>query len=152
MKPKNKLLMHRRKNNFSSVRIKTSKHLQEVMSKNITSDDLSYYLILNTWDKPSKYIWDRLPDQGGTTDLNVIDIFDIPNVLSQMRSIVAKTPRQMKVGEDSSSNAIPYSWLSGYSQLPMLVVLHSVTNKSGKQTLYPRMVTYNGSIVAELGI
>lgn len=122
------------------------------MSRNITSDDLSYYLILNTWDKPSKYIWDRLPGQEGTKDLNVIDIFDIPNVLSQMRSIVAKTPRQMKAGEDSSSNAIPYSWLSGYSQLPMLVVLHSVTNKSGKQTLYPRMVTYNGSIVAELGI
>ena len=84
--------------------------------------------------------------------MNVIDIFDIPNVLSQMRSIVAKTPRQLRGNDDSSTgSSIPYSWLSGYSQLPMLVVLHSVTNKSGKQTLYPRMVTYNGSIVAELG-
>ena len=145
--------MTRRKNNFSTVRIKTSKHLQEVVGTNITSDDLSYYLILNTWDKPSEYIWDRLPGEGGTKDLNVIDIFDIPNVLSQMRSIVAKTPRQLRGNDDSSTgSSIPYSWLSGYSQLPMLVVLHSVTNKSGKQTLYPRMVTYNGSIVAELGI
>ena len=128
--------MTRRKNNFSTVRIKTSKHLQEVMGENITSDDLSYYLILNTWDKPSNYIWDRLPGEGGTKDLNV-----------------AKTPRQLRGNEDSSTGSpIPYSWLSGYSQLPMLVVLHSVTNKSGKQTLYPRMVTYNGSIVAELGI
>tara|TARA_R110000851_G_scaffold243579_1_gene396185 strand:- start:7 stop:348 length:342 start_codon:yes stop_codon:yes gene_type:complete len=113
------------------------------MISNIKGNDLSYYLILNTWDTPSDYIWDRLPGPEGTKDLNVIDIFDIPNVLSQMRSVVTR---------ESSKEDIPYSWLSGYSQLPMLVVLHNVTTKAGKQNLFPRMVTYNGSILAELGL
>lgn len=135
--------MSRQKNNFTTVNINNSKHLQEVMIDNIKGNDLSYYLILNTWDTPSDYIWDRLPGPGGTKDLNVIDIFDIPNVLSQMRSIVTR---------ESSKEDIPYSWLAGYSQLPMLVVLHNVTTKAGKQNLFPRMVTYNGSILAELGL
>ena len=135
--------MSRQKNNFTTVSVKNSKHLQEVMISNIKGNDLSYYLILNTWDTPSDYIWDRLPGPEGTKDLNVIDIFDIPNVLSQMRSIVTR---------ESSKEDIPYSWLSGYTQLPMLVVLHNVTTKSGKQNLFPRIVTYNGSILAELGL
>ena len=135
--------MSRQKNNFTTVSVKNSKHLQEVMISNIKGNDLSYYLILNTWDTPSDYIWDRLPGPEGTKDLNVIDIFDIPNVLSQMRSVVTR---------ESSKEDIPYSWLSGYSQLPMLVVLHNVTTKAGKQNLFPRMVTYNGSILAELGL
>jgi len=134
--------MSRQKNNFTTLSVKNSKHLQEVMINNIKGNELSYYLILNTWDAPSDFIWDRLPS-GGTKDLNVVDIFDIPNVLSQMRSIVTR---------ESSKEDIPYSWLSGYTQLPMLVVLHNVTTNSGKQNLFPRMVTYNGSILAELGL
>ena len=143
VKPQKKIQMNNRKSNFRAVNINNSKHLQDVMTASIKSNSISYYLILNTWDTPSKYLWDRLPEDGGLKDLNVIDIFDIPNVLSQMRSLL---------GRESSRDDIPYSWLSGYTQFPMLVVLHNVVSNGGKQNLFPRVVTYNGSIAAELGM
>ncbi len=123
--------MSKKKNNFTSVHIKNTKHLESVVSSSIQSKKTSYYLITNQWDKPCNFFNDRLPT-GGTTDLNVIDIFKVPNCLDLIKSCIKH-----------HKETISTSCLSRYDQLPMLVVIH----KS-----FPRVVTYNGSVGAELGI
>jgi hypothetical protein len=122
---------NKKKNNFVSIDIKNSKHLESVVSSNIDAKRTAYYLITNEWDKPCQYFNDRLPTDG-TTDLNVIDIFKVPNCLDLIRSCI-------KEHRETISTAC----LSRYEQLPMLVVIH----KS-----FPRVVSYNGSVGAELGI
>jgi hypothetical protein len=123
--------MSKKKNNFVSVPVRNSKHLESVVSSNIESKKTSYYLITNQWDKPCKYFNDRLPMEG-TVDLYVVDIFKVPNCLDLIKSCI-KEHRE----------TISTSCLSKYEQLPMLVVIH----KS-----FPRVVSYNGSVGAELGI
>ena len=123
--------MNKKKNNFVSVPIKNSKHLESVVTSGIQSKKTSYYLITNQWDKPCQFFNDRLPTDG-TTELHVIDIFRVPNCLDLIKSCI-KGHRE----------TISTSCLSGYDQLPMLVVIH----KS-----FPRVVSYNGSVGAELGI
>jgi hypothetical protein len=123
--------MSKQKTNFSSVRVDNSKHLESIVQSNIDGKNTSYYLITNQWDIPCKYFNDNLPSEGDT-DLNVIDIFDVPNALDIIKSAIK-----------SNRETISTSCLSKYDQLPMLVVIH----KS-----FPRVVTYNGSVGAELGI
>ena len=123
--------MSRPKISFVSNTIRNSKHLENTVSSNIKEKNTSYYLILNEWDSPCKYFRDRLPTNGDVP-LNVIDIFDVPNALDIMRSAIK-----------SNRETISTTGLSQYDQLPMLVVIH----KS-----FPRVVTYNGSVGAELGI
>lgn len=123
--------MSKRKTNFNAVRIRNSKHLETVIEANIENRGNSYYLILNQWDTAPQYFWNRLPE-GGDVDLYVIDTFDVPNVLDIMRSNIK-----------SFKETISTTCLSNYDQLPMLVVMHKA---------FPRVVTYNGSISAELGI
>lgn len=123
--------MSKRKTNFNAVRIRNSKHLESVIEANIENRGNSYYLILNQWDTAPQYFWNRLPE-GGDVDLYVIDTFDVPNVLDIMRSNIK-----------SFKETISTTCLSNYDQLPMLVVMHKA---------FPRVVTYNGSISAELGI
>jgi len=123
--------MSRQKNNFKAVRIRNSKHLDSVVSSNMENKQTAYYFITNQWDKPCSFFNERLP-QEGTVDLHVVDIFDVPNCLDVIRSSIK-----------SQRETISTACLSEYSQLPMLVVIH----KS-----FPRVVTYNGSLGAELGI
>jgi len=123
--------MSKQKTNFTSVRVNNSKHLESIVQSNIDGKNTSYYLITNQWDTPCKYFNDNLPSEGDT-DLNVIDIFDVPNALDVIKSAIK-----------SNRETISTSCLSKYDQLPMLVVIH----KS-----FPRVVTYNGSVGAELGI
>lgn len=123
--------MSRIKNNFKEKRIRNSKHLDSVVSSNISEKKTAHYFITNNWDKSCEYFNSNLP-QDGDTDLNVIDIFDIPNCLDVIRSSI-------KEQRETISTACLFS----YSQLPMLVVIH----KS-----FPRVVSYNGSVGAELGI
>jgi len=123
--------MSKQKNNFKTSNIYNSKHLESVVTDNIDSKQNSYYLITNTWDKVCNYFNDRLPNDG-TTDLNVIDIFNVPNALDVIKSVI-KNYRE----------TISTSCLSRYDQLPMLVVIHKT---------FPRVVSYNGSVGAELGI
>ena len=123
--------MSKHKNNFSSVRVKNSKHLESIVTSNIEEKNTSHYLIINQWDKPCKFFEERIPSEGGK-DLYVVDIFDVPNVLDVIKSSIK-----------SQRETISTSCLSNYDQLPMLVVIH----KS-----FPRVVSYNGSVGAELGI
>jgi len=123
--------MARPKNNFRSFRIRNSKHLESVVSSNISEKKTSHYFITNQWDDPCEFFNSRLP-QDGDSELYVIDIFDVPNCLDVLRSSI-------KAHRETISTAC----LSSYTQLPMLVVIH----KS-----FPRVVTYNGSVGAELGI
>lgn len=123
--------MSRQKNNFKAVRIRNSKHLDSVVSSNMENKQTAYYFITNQWDKPCSFFNERL-SQEGTTDLHVVDIFDVPNCLDVIRSSIK-----------SQRETISTACLSEYTQLPMLVVIH----KS-----FPRVVTYNGSLGAELGI
>ena len=123
--------MPKTKNSFRSYRIRNSKHLDSVVTSNMENKKTSYYLITNQWDKPCEFFNSRLP-QGGESDLNIIDIFDIPNCLDVIRNSIK-----------SHKETISTACLAEYSQLPMLVVIH----KS-----FPRVVSYNGSVGAELGI
>jgi len=123
--------MSKHKNNLRKSKVYNSKHLESIVTDNIDSKQNSYYLITNTWDKVCNYFNDRLPVDG-TTDLNVIDIFNVPNALDVIKSAI-KNHRE----------TISTSCLSRYDQLPMLVVIH----KS-----FPRVVSYNGSVGAEIGV
>jgi hypothetical protein len=134
VKHKPKLLRHRMpriKNNFKVNRIRNTKHLDSVVTSNIEGKKTAHYLITNQWDKPCEFFNSRLPNDGDT-DLNVIDIFDVPNCLDVIRSSI-------KAQRETISTAC----LSEYTQLPMLVVIHKT---------FPRVVSYNGSVGAELGI
>ena len=122
--------MSKQKNNFKSTKIYNSKHLESVVTSNIEGKKNSYYLITNTWDNVCNYFNDNLPSDG-TTDLNVIDIFNVPNALDVIRTAIK-----------SHRETISTSCLSKYDQLTMLIVIH----KS-----FPRVVT-NGSVGAEIGI
>jgi len=123
--------MSKQKNNFKTSKVYNTKHLESIVTSNIDGKQTAYYLITNTWDKVCNYFNDRLPNDG-TTDLNVIDIFDVPNALDVIKSSIK-----------SHRETISTSCLSKYDQLPMLVVIH----KS-----FPRVVSYNGSVGAEVGI
>lgn len=130
-KKKRSKKMPKVKNNFKSFRIRNSKHLDSVVTSSIEDKKTSYYFITNQWDQPCDYFNKNLPSDGDV-DLNVVDIFDVPNCLDVIRSSI-KAHRE----------TVSTSCLSEYTQLPMLVVIH----KS-----FPRVVTYNGSVGAELGI
>ena len=123
--------MSRPKNNFRSHHIRNSKHLDSVVTSNMENKRTSHYLIMNQWDDVCKYFQGSIPADGDT-DLNVVDIFDVPNCLDVIRSSIK-----------SHKETISTACLSEYSQLPMLVVVH----KS-----FPRVVSYNGSVGAELGL
>lgn len=123
--------MSKQKNNFKTSKIYNSKHLESVVTANIENKQNSYYLITNSWDKVCNYFNERLPSDG-VTDLNVVDIFNVPNALDVIRSSIK-----------SHRETISTSCLSRYDQLPMLIVIH----KS-----FPRVVSYNGSVGAEIGI
>mgnify|MGYP000029313875 CR=1 FL=1 len=123
--------MPRPSSNFRPIHIRSSKNLDSVVTSNMENKRTSHYLITNQWDKPCKFFKDSLP-LDGEIDLNVIDIFDIPNCLDVIRSSIK-----------SHKETISTSCLAEYSQLPMLVVVH----KS-----FPRVVSYNGSVGAELGV
>jgi hypothetical protein len=123
--------MSKQKNNFKTSKIHNSKHLESVVTSNIEGKQNSYYLITNTWDKVCNHFNERLPSDG-TTDLNVVDIFNVPNALDVIKSAIK-----------SHRETISTACLSRYDQLPMLVVIH----KS-----FPRVVSYNGSVGAEIGV
>lgn len=121
------------KANLNYVNVATSTDLVEILKEAINRNK-SYFLIINSWDKPSDWFNDELKrhsDMHGD-DLYVIDIFDVPNPLEIIRSCIKEHKETMST-----------SCLSSYESLPMLVVLHKA---------FPRVVTYNGSIAAELGI
>ena len=114
--------------------IKTSRHLAEVVKSNIEAKCKSYYLITNEWDKACQ-TFNALLDTPLVEDqaqVNVINTFDVPNVLDTLRSAIK-----------SNKETISTACLSDFANLPMLVVLHRS---------FPRVVGYNGSIAAELGV
>mgnify|MGYP003138866552 CR=1 FL=1 len=123
--------MNKQKTNFKNHKIHNSKHLESIVKSSIESKQNSYYLITNTWDKVCNYFNDNLPVDG-TTELHVVDIFNVPNALDVIKNAIK-----------SHRETISTACLSRYDQLPMLVVIH----KS-----FPRVVSYNGSVGAEIGV
>lgn len=123
--------MNKQKNSFKTHRIYNSKHLESVVKSNIEGKQNAYYFITNSWDKVCNHFNESLPVDG-TTELHVVDIFNVPNALDVIKSAIK-----------SHRETISTSCLSRYDQLPMLVVIH----KS-----FPRVVSYNGSVGAEIGI
>ena len=123
--------MSKYKTNFKASKVFNSKHLDTIVKSNVEGKTTSYYLITNSWDGVCNYFNERLPNDG-VTDLNVVDIFNIPNALDVIRSSIK-----------SHRETISTACLSRYTQLPMLVVIH----KS-----FPRVVSYNGSVGAEIGV
>jgi hypothetical protein len=123
--------MSKQKTSFKKTKVYNSKHLESIVKASIEGKQNSYYLIVNTWDKVCNYFNDRLPVEGNT-NLNIVDIFNVPNALDVIRNAIK-----------SHKETISTACLSRYDQLPMLVVIH----KS-----FPRVVSYNGSVGAEIGV
>ena len=123
--------MSKYKTNFKASKVFNSKHLDTIVKSNVEGKTTSYYLITYSWDGVCNYFNERLPNDG-VTDLNVVDIFNVPNALDVIRSSIK-----------SHRETISTACLSRYTQLPMLVVIH----KS-----FPRVVSYNGSVGAEIGV
>lgn len=121
------------KNNYEIVSLRTPNQLVEAIAHNIEQEINSYYLILNDWDKPCRHFKSILNgDDYSDTVLYTIDIFDIPNCLEIMRYCIKDHKETV-----STMN------LSNYDQLPLLVIMHKA---------FPRIISYNGSIGAELGL
>ena len=118
-------------NPLEFLRVRSSKHLEAIVERNINEKNVSHYLIVNDWDDVSKWFANNIP-KTSDKDIYIVDIFDVPNTMDTFRSCVK-----------SSKETISTTSLSFTSQLPVMVVLH----KS-----FPRVVEYNGSIAAELGI
>ena len=143
--------MSNQKNKFTPVKIRNISHLRFVVNSNIESKKSAYYLIVNQWDSACKYFNDRLdwdaPVVEGSIDLNVIDIFNIrtdvqnsnKNNIPNYRDPLSLIRSTIK----SHRETISTSCLHSYDPLPLLVIVHKT---------FPRMVSYNGAIGAELGI
>lgn len=120
---------------FNPIWVNNSNTLEEIVRLNVSNRDTSYYLFLNEWDDLSKYYiraLDKLNGLGGNTDLYVISVFDVPNGLNVIKSVIKE------FRETVSTVAI-----KNFSSLPMLVRMHEA---------FPVAVTYSGSISAELGL
>jgi len=121
--------------NFKPIYVREVEQLEFLLRENIEGKETSYWLFVNGWDKPNDYFLNKLSEAekfDGTNTVYVIDIWDIPNGLNVIRSVI------QELRETISTNAI-----RSYTRLPMLVVLHKA---------FPRMVDYSGSIAAELGL
>lgn len=143
--------MQKQKTNFKPVKIRNIGHLKSIVKANIESKNSAYYLIVNQWDDVCNYFnskldWDG-PYEENSVDLNVIDLFDIrsdiqnsnPGNYPNYRDPLAAIRMVIKSHRETVSTLC----LQSYDQLPLLVVVH----KS-----FPRLVSYNGAIGAELGI
>lgn len=117
------------------VDISNSDSLENIVRGNIEEGaETSYYLILNSWDKVSLNFRNIIAksDNDGPNTVNVVDIFDIPNVFGVIKSAIQE-----------SRETISTVSLKSIPKVPCLVVLHKA---------FPRVVDYNGSILAELGL
>lgn len=143
--------MQKQKTNFKPVKIRNIGHLKSIVKSNIESKNSAYYLVVNQWDDVCNYFnskldWDG-PYEEDSVDLNVIDLFDIrsdiqnsnPGNYPNYRDPLAAIRMVIKSHRETVSTLC----LQSYDQLPLLVVVH----KS-----FPRLVSYNGAIGAELGI
>ena len=143
--------MQKQKTNFKPVKIRNIGHLKSIVKSNIESKNSAYYLVVNQWDEVCNYFnskldWDG-PYEEDSVDLNVIDLFDIrsdiqnsnPGNYPNYRDPLAAIRMVIKSHRETVSTLC----LQSYDQLPLLVVVH----KS-----FPRLVSYNGAIGAELGI
>lgn len=114
---------------------RSARQLEDVVKGNASESQLSYYLIVNSWEKVCNVFEDTVaarfsPDS--EVPLSIIDIMDVPNCLEVMRSAIRE-----------SKETINTSALNNYHPLPMLVVMHKA---------FPRMVSHTCSISTELGL
>lgn len=120
---------------FSPRYVHDCQELEAIVTSSIENKEVSYYLILNEWDKASHYFKSKvaqLEGFGAQDTVNVIDIFDVPNVLQVIKSCI-----------NSSKGTVSTACLNTFPKVPLMVVLHKA---------FPRVVDYNGSIAAELGL
>jgi hypothetical protein len=126
----------RQKPLFKPVWVKSSNELEAILTKNIKSNVVSHYLILNEWESVCNYFLDELKSRDNLPDpcdtVYVINIFDIENPLGIMRSVIS----QFK-------DSINTNNIRTYTGMPMMVRIHGA---------YPVPVHYTGSISAELGL
>ena len=143
--------MGNQKNKFNPVAIRNISNLRYVVASNIEAKKSAYYLIVNQWDDACKYFNDRLdwdtPATEDSIDLNVIDIFnirtDVQNANKNNPPKHSRRPIRNKPKIKAHRETISTSCLHSYDPLPLLVIVHKT---------FPRMVSYNGAIGAELGM
>lgn len=124
------------RSNFCIEQIKSSAHLESVLLDNFDEKNV-YYLIINSWDDVCNNFMDMvnsISNDERADSLYIIDIFDVPNALSVMKSVIK---------EERESWFKPLSDLNYSSNLPLLII----TQKG-----FPLVIDYNGVISAELGL
>ena len=87
--------MSKYKTNFKASKVFNSKHLDTIVKSNVEGKTTSYYLITNSWDGVCNYFNERLPNDG-VTDLNVVDIFNVPNAWMSLGHLSNHTERQFR--------------------------------------------------------
>lgn len=112
--------------------IKSVFELSKVVMECVDSKETNLFLFVNDWDEASKYLLTNLPRYQGAKSLYVINVFEIPNALTVMKSIIKD------FRETVSTKAI-----QNYTKIPMMVRLNGC---------FPTTVDYMGSIWAELGL
>jgi 5'(3')-deoxyribonucleotidase len=112
--------------------IKSVLELSKVVMECVDSKETNLFLFVNDWDQVSRYLKSNLQRYQGAKSLYVIDIFEIPNALTVLKSLI-KDYR-----ETVSTKAI-----QNYTKIPMMVRLNGC---------FPTTVDYMGSIWAELGL
>lgn len=118
--------------NFYPHFVRSTNELHSLVKDGIESKTNHYYFITNTWGDTSKVLMDSIIRLSGTTRLNVIDIFDIPNALQVIKSVIKE-----------EKNIVSVPSLNEAQVVPCLIVVHGS---------YPRVVTYPGAFYSELGM
>jgi hypothetical protein len=117
---------------FKSNYITHSDDLERTVREGIAAGDNHYYFFINDWDKDSLKLQEKFNKLNGEKALNIISIWNIPNAVQVIKSVI-------KEEKESMSVAI----LNEGMRVPSLLVLHGA---------FARLVTYSGSYFAELNL
>lgn len=100
-----------RTRSFKPEYVTHSDDLERIVRDGIESRDNHYYFILNDWDKDSIRLHNHFSrmilGMDGDTILNVISIFDIPNVVQVIRSVLVDNKGAEFISDLDYMNKIP---------------------------------------------
>ena len=120
---------------FNYLDVYSVTQLEEIVTTNIEDKEVSYYYFYSTWDPLANKIANKIRTQGANSgrgsNIYLIDIFDIPNAIGVMRSVITELKPTISLADLK------------FAKIPQLVCLHKA---------FPRLVDNNGSLWAELGM
>lgn len=120
---------------FNYVNVTSIPELERAVSDNIGDKNTSYFYFYSSWDEHSNRLAETIRKDGAESgrgkNIYLIDIFDVPNAVGVMRSVISELKPTISLMD------------LRFTKLPSMVCLHKA---------FPRLVEYNGSIYSELGL